>query len=101
MKTLRILIVEDEPLVAAALEIMSPRLSRLIMVEASVAATKKMLHDAVDFAFLDVNVTDGKTFEIAQMLECKHVPFVFVSARRKNSCLPPCEPRLSFPRCVR
>ncbi len=44
-----------------------------------VAATKKILHEALDFAFLDVYVTDGKTFEFAQILECKHVPFVFVS----------------------
>lgn len=80
MKTLRILIVEDEPLVAAELEIMVTEIApAIIMVEASVAATMKMLHEALDFAFLDVNVTDGKTFEIAQMLERKHVPFVFVS----------------------
>jgi two-component SAPR family response regulator len=81
MKTLRILIVEDEPLVAADLEIMVTEIvPAIIMVEASVEATKKMLHEALDFAFLDVNVTDGKTFEIAHMLERKHVPFVFVSA---------------------
>jgi hypothetical protein len=50
-----------------------------VMVEASVAAAKKVLHEAVDFAFLDVDVTNGKTFEIAQILERKRVPFVFIS----------------------
>ena len=49
------------------------------MVEGSVAATKKVLHEALDFAFLDVDVTNGKTFEIAEILERKHVPFAFVS----------------------
>ena len=81
MKTLRILIVEDEPLVAADLEMMVTEIvPATVVVEASVAATKKVLHEALDFAFLDVDVTNGKTFEIAQVLEHKHVPFVFVSA---------------------
>ncbi|MGH6837787.1 MAG: hypothetical protein ACREDT_03115 [Methylocella sp.] len=48
-------------------------------VKASVAATKKVLDEALDFAFLDVNVTDGKTFEVAHILERKHVPYVFIS----------------------
>jgi len=42
-------------------------------------ATKKVLHEALDFAFLDVDVTNGKTFEIAKILERKRVPFVFIS----------------------
>jgi DNA-binding LytR/AlgR family response regulator len=50
-----------------------------VVVEASVAATKKVLHEGLDFAFLDVDVTNGKTFEVAQILEHKRVPFVFVS----------------------
>jgi two-component SAPR family response regulator len=50
------------------------------VVEGSIAATKEILHEALDFAFLDVDVTNGKTFEIARILERKHVPFVFVSA---------------------
>ncbi len=80
MKTLRILIVEDEPLIAMDLKIMVIEIvTATVMVEASVAATKKVLHEAVDFAFLDINATDGKTFEIAEILERKHVPFVFIS----------------------
>ena len=91
MKILRILIVEDEPVVAADLEIMVTEIvPATVVVEASVAATKKVLHEALDFAFLDVNVTDGKTFEIAQMLERKHVPFVFVSGspQEQLTCVP-------------
>jgi len=42
------------------------------------------LHKALDFAFLDIEVTDGKTFEIAQILERKHVPFVFVSGAPRD-----------------
>jgi two-component SAPR family response regulator len=80
MKTLRILIVEDEPLVAMNLEVMVAEIvTATVVVRPSVAATKKVLHEALDFAFLDVNVTNGKTIEVAQILERKRVPFVFVS----------------------
>jgi two-component SAPR family response regulator len=43
----------------------------------------KILNEAVDFAFLDIDVTNGKTFEIAKCLDGKHVPFVFVSCSRQ------------------
>jgi uncharacterized protein (UPF0212 family) len=53
VKMLRILIVEDEPLVGLELEMMvSDFVSAAIVVEVSVAATKKVLHqDDLDFAF--------------------------------------------------
>ena len=80
MKTLHILIVEDEPLVAMDLEILVTEfVTATVVVKASVAATKQVLHEALDFAFLDVDVTNGKTFEVAQILDGKHVPFVFIS----------------------
>jgi DNA-binding response OmpR family regulator len=80
MKTFRILIVEDEPWIAMDLEtIIIELVTASVVVEPSIAATKEILHEALDFAFLDVEVTDGKTFEIAQILERKHVPFAFVS----------------------
>ena len=34
-----------------------------------------------DFAFLDVELIDGRSFRIAQRLEEKGVPFIFVTAR--------------------
>jgi CheY-like chemotaxis protein len=80
MKRFRILIVEDEPWIAMDLETLIVELvTATVVVEPSIAATKEVLHEALDFAFLDVEVTDGKTFEIAQILERKRVPFVFVS----------------------
>ena len=80
MKTLHILIVEDEMMVALDLEMMITELVQAtVVVEASVAATKKVLHEDIDFAFLDIDVTNGKTFEIAKILERKQVPFVFIS----------------------
>ena len=80
MKTLHILIVEDEPWIAMDLEmIIIESVTATVVVEGSVAGTKEVLHEALDFAFWDVDVTNGKTFEIARILERKHVPFVFVS----------------------
>src|SRR2546422_900303 len=80
MKIFRILIVEDEPWIVMDLEtIITDLVTATVVVERSVGATKEVLHEALDFAFLDVEVTNGKTFEIAQILERRHVPFVFVS----------------------
>src|ERR1700730_605828 len=85
MKILHILIVEDEMMVAMNLEMMITEfVQATVVIEASVAGTKKVLHEDIDFAFLDIDVTNGKTFEIAKILETKHVPFVFVSGSRKE-----------------
>ncbi len=53
MKTLRILIVEDEPLVAIPLEmVVTESVTAAVVVEAPVAATRKiLLYEALDFAF--------------------------------------------------
>ncbi len=65
MKTLHILIVEDEPWVAMDLEMIIIKIvTATVLIEGSVAATKEALHEALDFAFLDVDVTNGKTFEM-------------------------------------
>jgi CheY-like chemotaxis protein len=89
MKILHILIVEDEALIAMDLQqIIEDIVAATFVTEASVAGTKKVLHQDLDFAFLDVDVTNGKTFEIAQLLERKHVPYAFVSASRQDQ-LPP------------
>ncbi len=85
MKTFRILVVEDEPWIAMDLETMIVELvTATVVVGRSIAAAKEVLHEALDFAFLDVEVTDGKTFEIAQILERERVPFVFVSASPRD-----------------
>jgi len=84
MKMLRILIVEDETMIALVLEgMIADIVPATVVIEASVASTMKILNEAIDFAFLDIDVTNGKTFEIAKILDRKHVPFVFVSGSRQ------------------
>jgi hypothetical protein len=99
MKTLRILIVEDEPMVAMDLEmVVAGIVTAAVVVEASVAATKEVLHQALDFAFLDVDVINGKTYEIAHRFSSASVCRLFIfRARRKNSCLLTCAACPSFP----
>ncbi|MFC3693589.1 response regulator [Chenggangzhangella methanolivorans] len=79
---MRVLIVEDEPVIA--LEIEAIVLDRLPSVETVVACSVrdalKIVDGApLDLAFLDIDVTDGKTYSLALELRLKHVPFVFVS----------------------
>jgi hypothetical protein len=49
-----------------------------------VASTKKILHGPFDFAFLDIDVTNGRTFELARLLGRKGVPFVFISGASRD-----------------
>jgi DNA-binding LytR/AlgR family response regulator len=77
---LRVLIVEDDVLTAMYLEgVITDISSAHIVIRASVAETKKALSTSFDIAFLDVDVTNGKTFDVARALQEMQIPFVFVS----------------------
>jgi DNA-binding LytR/AlgR family response regulator len=81
MKRLRVLIVEDEPLIAMDLEATIAEIRpATVIVKPSLASTKEVLDELFDFAFLDVNVANGKTYELARLLDEHGVPFAFVSA---------------------
>ena len=77
----RVLIVEDEPLVAMLVEEM--------VQELGFASTKTVtsLADALDcaareelcFAILDLNLQGKKTYEVADVLTARHIPFAFAS----------------------
>jgi DNA-binding LytR/AlgR family response regulator len=85
----RVLIVEDEPMVAMDLEsTVKEIIAAEIVVAPSVSRAREAMAEPLDFAFLDIEVTDGQTFEIALELRRKGVPFVFVSGARPEA-LPP------------
>jgi DNA-binding LytR/AlgR family response regulator len=89
MPTPRVLIVEDEPMVAIDLEsTVRDVIAAEIVVVPSVSGARDAMAAPLDFAFLDIEVTDGKTFEIALELQLKEVPFAFVSGARPEA-LPP------------
>jgi two-component SAPR family response regulator len=79
----RILIVEDDVLIALDLEsIVSKVVDAEILLSDSVARAKNLIEQSVDLALLDVDVTNGKTFEVAMLLKLRQVPFVFLTGSR-------------------
>jgi DNA-binding LytR/AlgR family response regulator len=85
MALLRVLIVEDEPLVSMSIEeIVEDTVPSVVIVKSSVAEAKAVIEEIFHFALLDVDVTNGKTYEIARLLDFKRVPYVFVSGSVKS-----------------
>lgn len=86
----RVLIVEDELFVALDLELLIHKHAPAarIVVCASVAEAQSALTEPVELALLDVDVLDGKTFEVAKALKSSGVPFIFVSGSRQEE-IPP------------
>lgn len=77
---MRVLIVEDEAVIA--LEIESIILDRLPDAETVVAHSVQEAFaeiDRIELAFLDIDVTDGKTYPLALELRLRNIPFVFIS----------------------
>ncbi len=87
LKSARILIVEDEPLIAM-------ELAHVIEdADGIVAASARSVKEAQDHltgtafhaAVLDVRLLDGTVFHIAECLESKGVPFVFCTADTEDA----------------
>lgn len=75
-----VLIVEDEGLIAYSIETVVEKAGSTCTSVASVANARSAIEHRPDFVFLDVNVADGKTFELARELTEQLIPFVFTSA---------------------
>jgi CheY-like chemotaxis protein len=85
MNTKRVLIVEDEPMIAMDLEdTITGLIAAVVIIKSSVADTVQVLPEPFDFAFLDVDVTNGKTYAVAHALTEKRVPFAFVSGSLRH-----------------
>ncbi|MDB5373002.1 MAG: hypothetical protein JWP04_1644 [Belnapia sp.] len=88
MQTRRILIVEDDPVVALDLEGIVLDIAfglAQVSVAGSVGEARRVLATGVfDAALLDIDVADGKTFEVAALLHARGTPFAFVSASRPD-----------------
>lgn len=82
---MRILIVEDDPLIALELaDIVEDCGHQVLSVCGTLAAARRQLGHTPDFAFLDVDLPDGKSFEVATRLDERRVPFAFVSGSRQG-----------------
>jgi hypothetical protein len=65
----RALIVEDEVLISVEFgAIVQKALDAEVLMSRSVARAKQLINQPVDLALLDVDVTNGKTFEAAMLL---------------------------------
>jgi DNA-binding response OmpR family regulator len=75
----RVLIVEDDELVADHLAVLiRDRLGCVPIVTHSLKTALPLL-DKVELGLLDVNVADGDVFPVASQLQERGVPFIFVS----------------------
>jgi CheY-like chemotaxis protein len=78
--SVRILILEDDPFIALDLAQIVETLGHEIVDVCNCTATaRRQVDNRVDFALLDVDVRDGKSFPVAEALEARGIPFAFVS----------------------
>src|SRR3712207_1552065 len=78
----RILILEDDPFIALDLQCIVEGEGHTASVCGAVAEARRLaegLARDLDFALLDVDVTDGKSYGFACWLAERGVPFAFVS----------------------
>ncbi|HSP24895.1 MAG TPA: response regulator [Saliniramus sp.] len=77
---MRILILEDDPFIALDLaQIVETLGHEVVDVCNCIAAARRQVDNRVEFALLDIDVRDGKSFSIATALEERGIPFAFVS----------------------
>lgn len=89
----RVLILEDNPLIAFDLQvILEGEGHEVVDVCDTLAQARRHLAGAMadrfDFALLDVDLSDGKSFEVASTLHERHIPFVFLSASMRSEVPP-------------
>ncbi|TAL33332.1 MAG: response regulator [Phenylobacterium sp.] len=87
----RILVVEDEMLVAALLEDRLAALGcRVIGPATAVAEALELLKaEEIDAAVLDVNIGGEKVFPVADVLAARNIPFLFATAYGSAGVAPP------------
>ena len=84
--SLRILILEDDPFIAWDLQaIVEGEGHSVVGVCDSLVEARRRLAEAFDFALLDIDVADGKSYEVASTLSERRIPFAFVSASASDA----------------
>lgn len=99
--TMRVLLVEDEPLIAMMLEDFLDALDKELAGTAdSVAAALPLIENGgIDAAILDVNLRGGeKSFAIADALAERGVPFVFATGGGGDEIAPEHRDRPRLPK---
>jgi DNA-binding response OmpR family regulator len=78
---LRVLVVEDESLVAMLMEDMLQRLGfgRVVAAPRIAAAREALIGERCDLAILDINIAGEPVFPFAMLLAGRGIPFFFVT----------------------
>lgn len=80
-----VLIVEDDPMISLTIEdIVAQNTEGDIIAVRSRADAFASISEDVDLAILDIDVTNGRTFDVAAELMSMQIPFIFVSASDKS-----------------
>jgi DNA-binding response OmpR family regulator len=82
-----VLVLEDDPLISMVIEDLVSGAAQAVVVSSRTAA-REAINRHVDMAILDVDVTNGQTFDIAVLLQEKAVPFIFVSGSNPDKVPP-------------
>lgn len=87
----RVLVVEDELLVALGLEVNLQELGCTVIGPASslAAAMLAAAHETVDAAILDINLAGERVFPAAAILHDRGIPFMFCSGQSVPRQMPP------------
>jgi CheY-like chemotaxis protein len=82
---MRVFILEDDPFIALDLQaIVESGGHEVVGVHGSLAQAREHLGRAFDFALLDIDLPDGKSFGIAAVLKERLIPFAFISGSRRG-----------------
>lgn len=81
LSNLRVLVIEDESLVAMLVEDMLDQLGCVVVGSVSdlQPALDVVARSEIDFALLDVNLRGQSSYAVAEALEARAVPFIFIS----------------------
>jgi two-component SAPR family response regulator len=84
----RVLVVEDEALIAAMVEDMLVELGATVVGPASsIDQARVLVHsDDIDAAVLDVNIRSERVDPIAEILRLRSVPIVFATGYGSSTC---------------
>jgi CheY-like chemotaxis protein len=88
---LRILLVEDESVIAMLLEDMLTQFGHEVVGPAARVgkAVEMAQHETLDFAILDVNVNGEEVYPVAAALAARGIPFVFATGYGKEGLRAP------------
>ena len=80
-----VLILEDDFIISFDMAgLVTDTLHATPLVVRSIEEALKLIPDDIAFAFLDIDVLDGKSYPVAQKLMDNHIPFIFLTGENRK-----------------